>query len=213
MRLAIPTRPLWPLKNSQSANPRGPGDGLHPPGDLRLRPPEHLLPATNPLRPDGGKRGHGGGGDGHHGALGLGVGLGADHGDAAAAVVPALHVAPGEGDGFRAAQAGVGQDTATRATSNLAPSSAACSGVSKPRPRLRGWTAVSRITASTSAVRAPDWRWGLGKGVVPILSERRARLGLGRATPASPIRALSRWPTWPGAGWRRMAPESARAAR
>ena len=29
-----------------------------------------------------------------------------------------------------------------------------------PRPRLRGWTAVSRITASTSAVRAPDWRWG-----------------------------------------------------
>ena len=29
-----------------------------------------------------------------------------------------------------------------------------------PRPRRRGWTAVSRITASTSAVRAPDWRWG-----------------------------------------------------
>ena len=24
----------------------------------------------------------------------------------------------------------------------------------------RGWTAVSRITASTSAVRAPAWRWG-----------------------------------------------------
>ena len=51
------------------------------------------------------------------------------------------------------------ESTATRATSNL-PRSAACSAVSKPRPRLRGWTAVSRITASTSAVSAPDWRWG-----------------------------------------------------
>ena len=29
-----------------------------------------------------------------------------------------------------------------------------------PRPRLRGWIAVRRMTASTSAVRAPDWRWG-----------------------------------------------------
>ena len=34
--------------------------------------------------------------DGHHGAGSLHVGLGADDGDAAAAVVPALHVAPGQ---------------------------------------------------------------------------------------------------------------------
>ena len=51
------------------------------------------------------------------------------------------------------------ESTATRAKSNF-PLSAACSAVSMPRPRFRGWTAVRRITASTSAVRAPDWRWG-----------------------------------------------------
>ena len=42
-------------------------------------------------------------------ALGLGGGLGADHGDAAAAVVPALHVAPSESGGLTTPQSGVGQ--------------------------------------------------------------------------------------------------------
>ena len=51
------------------------------------------------------------------------------------------------------------ESTATSAASDFSLS-AACSGVSKPRPRLRGWTAVRRMTARTSAARAPDWRWG-----------------------------------------------------
>ena len=67
--------------------------GLHPPGDLGFRQPEHLHRATNPLRPHGVQGPHGGGGDGHHGASRFHVGLGADHGDAAAAIVPALDVA------------------------------------------------------------------------------------------------------------------------
>ena len=58
--------------------PRGFGDGLDPPGDLGLRPPEHFLLAGHAGRPDGGKRVHGGGSDGHHRALGLGVGLRTD---------------------------------------------------------------------------------------------------------------------------------------
>jgi len=89
--------------------PRGPGDGLDPPGDLRLRQPEHLHLTTSARRPDGGKRPHGGGGDGHHGALGLGVGLGAYDGDAARSIVPALDVAPGQRGGLGAAQSRVGE--------------------------------------------------------------------------------------------------------
>ena len=54
---------------------------------------------------------HGGGGDGHHGAPGLGVGLGADHGDAAAAVVPVLHVSPGQRRRLAAPQAAIRQDS------------------------------------------------------------------------------------------------------
>ena len=46
-------------------------------------------------------------------------------------------------------------NTATKARSNL-PRSSACSGYLTPRPRLRDWTTVRRITARTSAVRVPD---------------------------------------------------------
>ena len=42
-------------------------------------------------------------------ALGFHVGLGADDGDAAAAVVPALHVAPGQRRRLGTPQSGVGQ--------------------------------------------------------------------------------------------------------
>ena len=41
--------------------------------------------------------------------LGFHVGLGASHGDTAAVVIPALHVAPGEGRSLGAAESGVGQ--------------------------------------------------------------------------------------------------------
>ena len=44
-----------------------PCDGLHPPGDLALRQPEHLHLTTNFRRPDGGKGRHGSGGDGDGG--------------------------------------------------------------------------------------------------------------------------------------------------
>ena len=95
MRRAIPTRPLWPLKNSQSARPaalavtftrRAICDS-----DNRTPSPDHQRPPAGSRPVPAWQRG-----DGHHGTLGLGVGLGADHGDAAAAVVPALHVAPSE---------------------------------------------------------------------------------------------------------------------
>ena len=157
MRRAIP--PLWPLKNSQSERPSGLGNRLHPPGDLRLRQPEHFLFAGRAGRPDGVQRPHGGGGDGDHGALGFGVGLGAGHGDVAAAIVPALHVATVRAEASER-QSSASDSTATRATSNFSRW-AACSGVSKPRPRRRGWMAVRQITARTSMVRAPAWRWGL----------------------------------------------------
>ena len=87
----------------------GLGDYLHPPGDLRLRQPEYLLLVANARRSDGFQRFHGGGSDGHHGALGFGVGLGADHGDAAAAVVPALGVSPGKRRRLGTTQPPVGQ--------------------------------------------------------------------------------------------------------
>ena len=59
---------------------------------------------------------------------------------------------------------------ATRATSKRARS-AAGSAVSKPRPRRRGWTAVSRMTARTSAVGAPVCPWGFANlAVVPCLA-------------------------------------------
>ena len=174
---------------------RGPGDHLHPSGDLRLRQPEHLHPTANVRRPDGVQCPHGGGGDGHHGALGLGVGLGADCGDAAAAVVPAHNVVPQVRAAASERLKPASDSTATKATSNLARS-AACSTVSKPRPRLRGWTAVSRITASTSAVRAPDWRWGFESRRPHPFKEARTAGSRQGEIPASPTRGLSRWSWW-----------------
>ena len=69
---------------------------------------------------------------------------------------------------------------ATRAKSNF-PLSAACSAVSKPRSRLRGCTAVSRMTARTAAVRALDWRCGFERRPSPSLqSGAHARVPAGR---------------------------------
>ena len=130
---------------------RGFGNGLHPPGDLRFRQPEHLLMAANTHRPDGVQGPHGGGGDGHHGPA------------ASTSVlerVTVMHPLPSSqrctSSQVNAAaserRSPASDSTATRATSNFARS-AACAGVSTPRPRRRGWTEVSRITASTSAVR------------------------------------------------------------
>ena len=107
MRRAIP--PAVAAEKLPVRKASGLGNRLHPPGDLRLRQPEHFLIAGRACRPDGVQHPHGGGGDGDHGALGFGVGLGAHHGDAAAAVVPALHVAPGERRSLGAAEFGVGQ--------------------------------------------------------------------------------------------------------
>ena len=61
-------------------------------------------------------------------ALGFDVGLGVDHGDAAAAVVPAHNVAPGQRSHLAATQP-PSDNTDTRARSNLAHS-AVCSDVS-----------------------------------------------------------------------------------
>ena len=60
----------------------------------------------------------------------------------ASAVIPALPVAPGEGGPASERLSPASDSAATRASSSLALS-AACSGVSMPRPRLRGWTAVN----------------------------------------------------------------------
>ena len=97
--------------------PRGFGDGLDPPGDLGLRKPEDFVIGIGSRRPDGGEGLHGGGGDGDHRALGLSVGLGADHGDAAGVVLPAPHVAPDECPYECLSPASAGM--ATKAKSNL----------------------------------------------------------------------------------------------
>ena len=62
--------PAVPAEISPVGPAGGFGDDLHPPGDLGLRQPEHLLPAANLRRPDGEKGYHGGGSDGYGGALG-----------------------------------------------------------------------------------------------------------------------------------------------
>ena len=48
VRLALghAPRPLWPLKLSQPGEIGSTGCGLHPPGDLRFRQPEHILIAA-----------------------------------------------------------------------------------------------------------------------------------------------------------------------
>ena len=93
MRRAMPTRPLWPLKNSQSANPAALAITLTRRAIWDSDSPKTFL--QRQLPPAGWRKAPpGGGGDGDCGALGLGVGLGADDGDAAAAVVPAHNIAP-----------------------------------------------------------------------------------------------------------------------
>ena len=76
-RRAMPTRPLWPLKNSQSAKSAG---------DLGLRKSKYLLVRVNAHWLDGVQGLLGGGGNGHHGSGSLYVRLGADRGRASAVV-------------------------------------------------------------------------------------------------------------------------------
>ena len=119
IRRAMPTRPLCPLKNSQSANPAA-------------------LAITFTLRAicDSDRMSE-------SAFMAAGV---------MATTAPAASTSVLE-------RTTVVKGAATRATSKRARS-AAGSAVSKPRPRRRGWTAVSRMTARTSAVGAPVCRWG-----------------------------------------------------
>ena len=165
MRRAMPTRPLWPLKNSQSERPADLAITFTRRAICESDSPNTFTAPPTRRRPDGFQRFHDGGSDGHHGALGFGVGLGADYGDAAAAVVPALDVAQ-VSDAASERLRPASDSTATRARSNL-PSSSACSAVSKPRPRLRGSTAVSRMTASTSAGEGAGLALRLGQPSSP----------------------------------------------
>ena len=177
--------PAVPAEELPVGQTGGFGDDLHPPGDLRLRQPEHLHLTTHARRPDGVQGPHGGGGDGHYGALGFGVGLGADHGDAAAAVVPALGVASGQRGRLGTPESPVGQHGHQGQVRNgLAPQPA----WAFPRRGRegRGWTAVSRITARTSAVRAPACRWGLARRrPQPFNASRTPRSRPGDSWPAN----------------------------
>ena len=105
--MAMPTLPLWPLKNSQSARPAALVITFTRRAICDSNSPSTCSPP--PPTPTGrmaSKGSHGGWSDGHHGALGFHFGLGADDGDTAAAVVPALHVAPGERRSLGAAESG-----------------------------------------------------------------------------------------------------------
>ena len=95
MRRAIPTRPLWLLKNSQLTSPAALAIALTRRAICDSESPNTFtsLPAPTGRMAQGP---HGDGSDGQHGPLGQGVGLGADHGDAAAAVVPGLDISPGQ---------------------------------------------------------------------------------------------------------------------
>ena len=106
-------------------------------------------------------------------------------------------------------QSSASDSTATRATSNFSRW-AACSGFSKPRPRRRGWMGVGQITARTSVVRAPAWRWGL-PAAAPVLSKRRAHPGPDRAIHGRPTRGPWRWRWWRGA-WSRCWRHNRRAS-
>ena len=109
MRLAMPTRPLWPLKNSQFSSPAALAMAFTRRAICDSDSPNTFTSPPTPAGRIGGERPHGGGSDGHHRALGLGVGLGADHGDPAASVLPALDVAPGQRGRLGPAQSRVGQ--------------------------------------------------------------------------------------------------------
>ena len=89
-------RPLWPLKNSQSASPAALAITFTSRSICDSDSPNTFCPPPTPIGRMASKARMAAGGDGHHGTLGLRVGLGADHGDAAAAVVPVLQVAPGQ---------------------------------------------------------------------------------------------------------------------
>ena len=110
MRLAMPTRPLCPLKNSQSANPAALATTFTRRAICNSdNPNTFCLPSTPAGRMA------------ESACMAAGVMpttaprasasvLGADHGEAAAAVVPAPHVAPSQRGRLGAPQPRVGQD-------------------------------------------------------------------------------------------------------
>ena len=89
-------RPLCPLKLSQSARPAALANTFPRRAICDSESPNTFSLLVTTIGRMASRASHGGGGDGHHGALGFGVGLGADDGDAAAAVVPALDISPGQ---------------------------------------------------------------------------------------------------------------------
>ena len=104
IRRAMPTRPLWPLKNSQSEGPAALAITFTRREICDFDSPNTFLPTTNTHRPDDVQGAHGGGGNGHHGILGLNVGLGMNHSDAAVTVVPAHNNVTGDNGDLAAPQ-------------------------------------------------------------------------------------------------------------
>ena len=85
MRRAMQTRPLWPLKNSQSASPAARAIAL----TLRVLCDSESLNTFSPLAAPAGRMAS-------RAFMSLHIDLGADHGDAAADVVPVLDIGPVE---------------------------------------------------------------------------------------------------------------------
>ena len=107
-------------------------------------------------------------------------------------------------------QSSASDSTATRATSNFSRW-AACSGRFEAAAAKAGcWMAVRQITARTSVVRAPVWRWGLAS-CRPVLSKRRAHPGPAREIHGRPTRGPWRWRWWRGA-WSRCWRHNRRAS-
>ena len=139
MRRAMPTRPLCPLKNSQfGQTPRPWPIAFTRRAICDSDSPNTFCLTTNTGRPDGVQSFHCGMGVMATTApCSFRVGLGADHGDAAAAVVPALGVAPGQRRRLGLRRNPPSDRTATRARSKRARS-AACSGRFEAAAALAG---------------------------------------------------------------------------
>ena len=128
MRRAMPTRPLWPLKSSQSARAGGPGRSSSLVRAIcDSDSPNTFSSLASARRPDGVQSLHGGRGDGDHRASSLHIGLGANHGNAAAAVSPSAARHPRSARLLRNAAIPRSDSTATRARSKRARW-AACRG-------------------------------------------------------------------------------------
>ena len=186
MRLAMPTRPLWPLKNSQSARPAA--LELRPSPAGRSGTPTARTPSAHHATPAGrmaSSAAHGGGGDGHRTApWASDVGLGANHGDAAASRRPQRCTSPQVSAAASLNAATPRQRaTATRARSKL--STLGCClrwAFRMPRPRLHG---VERSGEPDDGEHVGGEGAGLTlgpgqTGVCPNPSTPRARPGPGR---------------------------------